>query len=167
MVSCYFILNSAEFSRLSYNGRHAQAFSGNGIYRNKPQYAGIVNNGPIPPGLYYIVDRESGGLFGPLRDFFTGRDEWFALYRQDGTIDDEMFINGVRRGEFRLHPIGPARTSLGCITLQSHTEFDRMRSYLLQAPVTTITRTRMRTYGTVSVGYTSMPSLLPHGHAYA
>jgi hypothetical protein len=40
--------------------------------------------------------------------------DWFALFADDGTIDDNTLCNHVRRGEFRLHPrhIG---ISQGCI----------------------------------------------------
>ena len=111
----------------------------------------MPNNGAIPVGRYYIVDRQSGGTLGPLKDFFTGRDEWFALYRDDGSVDDETFVNGVRRGEFRLHPIGPARTSLGCITLQFEREFDAMRRAFLATTTSTIPSTSTTTYGVVHV----------------
>lgn len=66
--------------------------------------------------------------------FFTGsnRNEWFALYRDDGLINDETFVKGVRRGEFRLHPIGPSGISKGCITLYSQSDFKILASALLR-----------------------------------
>ncbi len=151
MVTCYFHLNGERFTEFFYNGVPCAAFSGNGTHRNQPSSTAEPNNGAIPLGRYYIVDRRSGGTLGPLRDWFTGRDEWFALYRDDGTVDDETFINGVRRGEFRLHSIGPARTSLGCITLQYQSQFDAMRRVMLATTTSTIPRTGITTYGTVQV----------------
>jgi Protein of unknown function (DUF2778) len=167
MANCYFILNSQTFSPFTYDGASCTAFSGNGPHRNNPDSMAVPNDGPIPSGQYYIVDRQSGGTLGGIRDFFTSRDEWFALYRDDGTIDDQTFIDSVRRGEFRLHPIGPARTSLGCITLQHKSEYQKMRKYLLAQPVAYIPATGTRTYGTVSVGMPAMPPVLPEGQAYA
>ncbi|MBN3801774.1 DUF2778 domain-containing protein [Paraburkholderia sp. Ac-20336] len=41
----------------------------------------------------------------------------FALYRNDGVIDDVTWINGVKRGQFRLHPADGQDVLLGCITL--------------------------------------------------
>nr|WP_254058708.1 tlde1 domain-containing protein [Yersinia pestis] len=35
------------------------------------------------------------------------------LVRDDGKIDDYTWINNVERGNFRLHPIGPMRVSMG------------------------------------------------------
>lgn len=88
------------------------AFSGLGKSANKRQFVCLKGAGPIPPGGYYIVAREPGGLLGPLRDLFNVRSEWFALYADDGKVDDEMLCNEVKRGSFRLHPKGtwlPAR----------------------------------------------------------
>ncbi|MCR9003713.1 DUF2778 domain-containing protein [Rahnella perminowiae] len=51
-------------------------------------------NGPIPTGKYWIVDRPRGGVRSRLKEYEkhirTGNDysSWFALYRQDGLIDD-------------------------------------------------------------------------------
>lgn len=151
MVTCYFYLNGEKFTDFFYDAVPCRAFSGNGSHRNRPSSTDVPNNGAIPLGRYYIVDRESGGTLGPLRDYISGRDEWFALYRDDGTVNDETFINGVRRGEFRLHPIGPMRTSLGCITLEYKREYDAMRRALLATAKGTIPKTTIRTYGIVQV----------------
>ena len=151
MVTCYFYLNGEQFTEFFYDCVPCRAFSGNGAHRNKPSSTAVPNNGAIPLGRYYIVDRESGGSLGPLRDYFSGRDEWFALYRDDGSVDDQTFISGVRRGEFRLHPIGPSQTSLGCITLEFKREYDAMRRTLLATSTRSIPRTGITTYGTVQV----------------
>ena len=152
MVNCTFILNGMPFTTFTYDGRRCTAFSGNGPHRNNPGSENVPNNGPIPTGRYYIVDRQSGGTLGPLLDWIADRDIWFALWREDGALDDQTFVDGVRRGEFRLHPKGPRGISLGCITLEYRSEFDLMRAYLLAQPVSHIPSTRTRTYGTVDVG---------------
>jgi hypothetical protein len=79
--------------------------------------------------VYYIVARQSGGLIGPARDWLLGRDEWFALYRDDNAVDDWTFIRSVKRGLFRLHPLGPRRMSTGCVVLLYREEFDRLRQH--------------------------------------
>ncbi|WP_082716174.1 MULTISPECIES: tlde1 domain-containing protein [Burkholderia] len=62
-------------------------------------------------GWFYDFAREYG--------YGTNRSQWFALYRDDGKVDDETIINAVRRSAFRLHPIGPHGRSDGSITLAS------------------------------------------------
>jgi hypothetical protein len=91
-------------------------------------------------------------VLGPLKDFMLSRDEWFALYADDGTIDDQTFIHSVRRGEFRLHPLGPRRMSTGCVVLQYASEFALLRTHLRAAPPAYIASIGIRTYGTLSVG---------------
>lgn len=152
MTDCYFNLNGEMHSSFVYDGVRATAFSGNGPDRNNPGSGAVARNGPIPPGSYWIVDRASGGTLGGLRDLISHRDQWFALYRDDGSIDDETFYDGVRRGEFRLHPIGPLRMSIGCIVLEYATEFDALRTYLKAQPLQLIPGTATRTYGLVAVG---------------
>lgn len=156
MPACTFTLNGQQFSAFVCDGLSYTAFSGNGTHRNNPNSGAVAGNGPIPPGRYFIVDRESGGRLGSLRDAFTGRGDWFALYRDDGVIDDQTFIAGVRRGEFRLHPLGPSGTSLGCIVIQSPPEFTSLRARLLAAPAVHVPRTTIRHYGTVQVVTTPM-----------
>ena len=153
IASCTFRLNSQLFTQFTYDGVHCTAFSGNGPHRNNPTSGNVPNDGSIPPGRYHIVDRQSGGRLGPILDWITDRDIWFALWRDDGTIDDSTFVEGVRRGEFRLHPKGPRGISLGCITIEYHGEFDALRTYLLAQPTMHIPHTKTRTYGTVDVGY--------------
>ena len=153
IATCTFLLNGQLFTRFNYDGVNCTAFSGNGPHRNNPASGNVPNDGSIPTGRYYIVDRQSGGTLGPILDWIADRDIWFALWRDDGTIDDSTFVDGVRRGEFRLHPKGPRGISLGCITLEYRSEFDTLRTYLLAQPVTYIPDTMTRTYGTVDVGY--------------
>ena len=110
----------------------------NGDATNRAESANIPDIGPLPPGRYYIILRGLGGWYTQTKDsvnaFFTGsnRNEWFALYRDDGLINDETFVKGVRRGEFRLHPIGPSGISKGCITLYSQSDFKILASALLR-----------------------------------
>jgi hypothetical protein len=153
MADCSFVLNGALFTEFIYDGVHTRAFSGNGPHRNNPASGNVPNDGSIPTGRYYIVDRQSGGTLGPILDWIADRDLWFALLRDDGSIDDSTFVDGVRRGEFRLHPKGPRGISLGCITLEFRSEFDILRAYLLGQPVAYVPLTKTRTYGTVDVGY--------------
>jgi hypothetical protein len=150
MVNCTFVLNRLTTTSLITPIGWLEAFSGDGRHRNNPEGEAVADGGPIPPGSYFIVDRKSGGLLGPARDFVLGRDEWFALYRDDGKVDDATFIGGVQRGLFRLHPLGPRRMSTGCIVLNKADDFARLRKYLLSAPLT-VTQSGMHAYGMISV----------------
>ena len=132
------------------------AFSGDGAGKDNPNDAGIVDVGPLPPGRYYVVDRGSGGLFTHIRDFFldhaygTDRSKWFALYNST-TKDDWVFVNGVKRGNFRLHPHGPRNLSEGCITLADPVAFDRLRGHLKASSQIAIPGGKGFAYGTVDV----------------
>ncbi|WP_246881177.1 DUF2778 domain-containing protein, partial [Pantoea ananatis] len=109
-------------------------------------------------GRYFIVERPSGGTLRPLRERFlkevygTDRSTWFGLYRDDGKIDDYTFIQGVKRGNFRLHPIGPLGLSEGCITLVHPIQFSYLRDMLLKyGPTLNIPGSQLKAYGTVQV----------------
>lgn len=139
LLQCYFHLNGGKWATLSVPGvGFFPAFSGNGSATNNPDRANLPDIGPIPPGRYYILLRGLGGWYTQTKDsvnaYFTGsnREEWFALYRDDEIINDETFVNNVRRGEFRLHPIGPSGVSKGCITLYSQSDFKVLASALLR-----------------------------------
>jgi hypothetical protein len=131
MSNYEFSLNGKLLSRITGPSGTYVAFSGNGPHRNNPSSTGVADGGPIPQGCYYIVERPSGGIFGPIRDRVLHRDAWFALYRSDGTVDDQAFVDGTRRGAFRLHPLGPLGISTGCVVLQHPAEFERLRSALV------------------------------------
>ncbi|WP_062124962.1 DUF2778 domain-containing protein [Paraburkholderia monticola] len=157
-ASCTFTLNRRSTSTLVCAGfGSVTAFSGNGRHINSPDSTNVANAGAIPKGMYYIVDRESGGHLGWLWDGVkdlgadTHRAEWFALYRDDGAIDDWTLIDGVRRSNFRLHPVGRYGESDGCITLSSREQFKALRSYLKTQPPAFIPGTVTRYYGTVEV----------------
>jgi hypothetical protein len=152
MAACTFILNHDRLSTLITPVGMFAAFSGDGPHRNNPASVAVPDGGPIPGGMYHILDRRSGGRLGAVRDWALGRDHWFALYRDDGTIDDFTFVDKVSRGMFRLHPLGPRRMSTGCIVLQYPSEFDRLRAYLLAEPAEQVRGTAMRSYGILSVG---------------
>ena len=112
-VACTFKLNRKSTSQLVCPGVGSfPAFSGQKEGRDNPAMVSKADIGPLPLGRYYIVDRQSGGRLGWLRDwasrhYSVDRNEWFALYRDDGVIDDATSVGGVSRGAFRLHPIGP------------------------------------------------------------
>lgn len=133
-----FYLNKARWAPLDFPGvGRFPAFSGMGEFRNQPGCAYLRHNGALPHGRYWIVDRPTGGIRTQFREglasLFSSNTlrEWFVLYRDDGTVDDFTFIDGVKRGNFRLHPMGPNRESQGCLTMQSQTEFTLLRNMLL------------------------------------
>jgi hypothetical protein len=156
-VFCTFKLNNRETSALVCSGYgEVQAYSGHGKGRNNPNDVTEVGVGAIPPGTYYIVDRQSGGLFGWFRDELgphigtTDRRLWFMLWNPHG--GDTTMINHVRRGNFRLHPDGPLHQSDGCITLSSPAEFDRLQRHIrMSAPDLPIPGSLMKAYGRVDV----------------
>lgn len=157
-VECYFTLNRTRMSALICPGfGSVAAFSGGGKYINNPGATTVKDDGPLPTGTYYIVDRQSGGRLGLVWDFFkdlragTQRSQWFALYRNDEKIDDYTSIQGIRRGAFRLHPVGYVGISEGCITLPNHTQFDQLRTFLKSQQTRTIPGTSINYYGTVVV----------------
>ncbi|MGF6787431.1 DUF2778 domain-containing protein [Paraburkholderia sp. 35.1] len=157
-AECYFTLNRRLISVLTCKGfGNVSAFSGKPAHVNNPADTAVAESGPLPQGLYYIVDRQSGGhlgwLYDLLKDAWSDVDHstWFALYRNDGVIDDWTFINGVKRGNFRLHPTGRWGESEGCITVTDQSQFDRLRSFLLSHPTRKIPGTTLQYYGTVLV----------------
>ena len=151
MKNCRFVLNGQPLSDFVCGSSKFPAFSGRGGNVNKRIAACVPNKGPIPPGEYYIVDRQSGGFLGPLKDFLTDRDRWFALYAIDGSIDDETFCDKVKRGQFRLHPEGPLGISEGCITIKNKTDFDKLYIQLKNTEVELIPSIGIKAYGKVVV----------------
>ena len=154
-----FIINDAEFSSLMiYGVGEYVAFSGKGAYRNQSGCGAIQGNGPIPAGQYWVVDRPSGGTLSRgwtrAKDLVIGsnRSEWFALYRDDGMVDDYTWINGVKRGSFRLHP---GTVSEGCITLPRHSDFRIIRNSLLHASTVPVRNTGLKAYAVIEVIHTS------------
>ena len=138
MFRCTFLLNGEPMSALKMTAFSFPAFSGLGGSVNRKSAACSPGHGPIPPGAYFIVDRQSGGRLGPLLDKWTGRTEWFALYAADGRIDDEAWCDAVLRGSFRLHPKGPRGISQGCVTLDQQADFNHLRAVLRSVKPTTV-----------------------------
>mgnify|MGYP001373449575 CR=1 FL=1 len=130
------------------DGTTADVFSGTGDHVNNPLSTDQSGKGPLPTGDYYIVSRSSGGFFGKVKSWFTGRNEWFSLHRQDGTIDDYTTVNGVERGLFRMHP---GTRSAGCVTFCSYDQFTSTRNLLLNSANGTIPNTNTTYYGTLTV----------------
>ncbi|MEX9254412.1 DUF2778 domain-containing protein [Pseudenterobacter timonensis] len=158
MITARFALNGLPTSILSVAGvGNFPAFSGQRYGRNNVTMASRKKIGPIPPGRYFILSRKSGGRLGSLRNFYldniygTDRETWFALYKDDLQIDDTVFVEGVKRGNFRLHPVGPAGLSEGCITLSHQSDFDYLRQALLDTTMIQVPCSSFKAYGTVTV----------------
>ncbi|KMW71382.1 hypothetical protein TI10_21155 [Photorhabdus luminescens subsp. luminescens] len=157
-ITCTFTLNGMPTSILHCIGVGSfPAFSGQKYGRNNAYMTTVQDIGPLPKGRYFIVGRQSGGRLNAIRmwvlkNFYgTDRETWFALYRDDGKINDETFIEGVKRGNFRLHPIGPRGLSEGCVTLTQQTDFDYIRAALLKTTMIPIPGSSLKAYGTIKV----------------
>ncbi|HEX8589427.1 DUF2778 domain-containing protein [Pseudomonas sp.] len=155
---CTYVLNGEPLSELTCEGKTYEAFSGNSAtYVNDSRYQDIVNSGPLPLGRYYILDRESGGMMGwirePVKDLFarTNRSEWLSLYRDDGVVDDLTSVNNISRGAFRIHPVGPQRISQGCVTLNSELAFEELRTFIRNMPGEVLEGTSIKFYGVLEV----------------
>jgi hypothetical protein len=148
-----FTLNGQPMSSVvGPDGVATPAFSGLGESKDDPSKTGDAYSGPLPTGSYYIVDRPSGGLLGKIKDFFRPeKGTWFALYRNDGKIDDSTTVNGTVRGSFRLHPKGPLGISEGCITVNNQSDYIRLSFQLMSAKPANIPGTSIRYYGTMEV----------------
>lgn len=151
MIDCKFELNNKPMSTFWCGATQFLAFSGLGAHVNQRLSACVLNAGPIPPGTYYIVDRESGGVLGPLLDRIKGRTNWFALYAIDNRIDDHAYCNEVERGNFRLHPKGPYGISKGCIVINDPAKYSYLRLILKSSKLTPIPGTKHSAYGKVVV----------------
>jgi len=135
------ILNGADYSPFELYGVGVfMAHSGRGEYRNHSACGSIPKAGPLPLGKYWIIDRLEGNWFAQkrleIKDMARrglgispfGKSDWFALWRDDWSIDDRTWIDGVSRGNFRLHP---GNVSEGCITIAHNSDFARIRSALM------------------------------------
>mgnify|MGYP004710584527 CR=1 FL=1 len=136
-LTCSFKFNGKLRSFLTCHGLGSfPAYSGHGHCIDNPRCSDVPNIGPLPPGRYFILDRGGGGLLSHIRDRalaqldYSDHRQWFALYRDDAHVDDVTFINGVRRGAFRLHPDGPLHYSEGCLTVAKRDDFDKIAKYL-------------------------------------
>ena len=151
MRNCTFELNGKPMSTFKCGVSSFPAFSGIGKHINRRFSACITNKGPIPPGTYYIFDRQSGGLLGAFYDMFNDRSNWFALHAIDGKIDDETYCKEVKRGAFRLHPKGDVGISRGCITIESRTDYQFLRTVLRNSPPQAVPGSTLKAYGKVVV----------------
>ncbi|WP_369834613.1 DUF2778 domain-containing protein [Cronobacter dublinensis] len=157
-----FTINNADFSPLLIYGVGTfMAFSGDSTYRNRGGCVALPDKGPLPPGRYLIVDRPQGGAGSRIRTQVidawnsvagvpSDHTQWFALYRADGLLDDYTWINEVKRGNFRLHPVGGQGLSLGCITLQHSSDFALIRDALLATNKVVMSK-GILTYGEIEV----------------
>ena len=127
MIDCKFELNNKPMSTFWCGATQFPAFSGLGKHTNQRVSACLVGQGPIPPGDYYIFDRQTGGTIGRFRDMFNDHDTWFALHAIDRKIDYVTYCNMVKRGAFRLHPKSGLGVSEGCITIDSPKDFLYLR----------------------------------------
>lgn len=156
-VRCTFLLNNKNISALNCSGFGAvEAYSGQKQGRDNPADTTMTDIGPLPPGTYYLVDRQSGGWLGWARDWFAGHTlstdhtKWFMLWNPNG--GDTTMINGIQRGHFRLHPEGPRRLSEGCITVVSPFVFDNLQRFIRsQNAALPVPGSALRAYGTVDV----------------
>ncbi|THJ35186.1 DUF2778 domain-containing protein [Lampropedia aestuarii] len=130
MIKCTFLLNDQPMSLFDLGGRSFPAFSGLGVHVNRRSSSCVADQGPIPIGEYFLLDRESGGRLGKIYDALNGRRDWFALYADDGRVDDKTWCEQVERGAFRLHPKGPLGISQGCIVINEPSEFSQLRLIL-------------------------------------
>lgn len=134
---------------LEISGLSLPAFSGMGAMRNRRTHMCIPDQGPIPVGTYYILDRQSGGKLGFFYEKVKA--DWFALYAKDKVIDDQRYCAGVLRGQFRLHPKGPMGVSRGCITVEQQADFALLSRLLKQTEMQPIPGTEFLTYGIIDV----------------
>jgi hypothetical protein len=80
----------------------------------------------------------------------TDRRKWFMLWNP--RTGDMTNINGVQRGQFRLHPAGDLELSEGCITLVNSAEFELLQRFIRKSPPSLpVPGTTLRAYGTVTV----------------
>lgn len=155
---CTFVLNGQSTSLLQCSGIGAfPAFSGRDKGRDNPRATDQETVGPIPKGTYYIVDRMSGGHLGWLRDLWseygwgtTDHTQWFMLWNP--ATGDTTWVGKIKRGAFRLHPIGPLGLSEGCITLAHVEDFKQLAAFLhKRGPDLIVPGSTLKAYGTVDV----------------
>ena len=118
-----------------------RVFSGDGIHRNNPDSVDVPDEGPIPPGRYYVIKRQSGGTMGEFYDIIyniwndNDRRKWLAFIAIDDKIDDSTTVKGVVRSNFRMHS---GEHSMGCITFMDKTVFENVRNFILDTDAKTV-----------------------------
>ena len=116
-------------------------FSGNGDGKNNPDNVGNKDNGPIPPGKYYVIKRQSGGIRSQIEDWTyklwndNDKTQWLTFIAIDDALDDQKEINGVFRSSFRMHY---GTRSLGCITFLDKEVFEKAREFILETESRTV-----------------------------
>ena len=122
---------------------------------------------PIPPGLYYITERESGSIKNVIQNWAleqwrsahgvtNDKSKWFSLISAE-TKADTIYINNSSRGSFRFHPLNSDGSghSAGCVTFYSYNDFHYVRNALLDTRNTTILNQKnvgnVTAYGTLRV----------------
>ena len=119
----------------------SRVFSGNGDGKNNPDNVGNKDNGPIPPGKYYVIKRQSGGIRSRIEDWTyklwndNDKTQWLAFIAIDDALDDQKEINGVFRSSFRMHY---GTRSLGCITFLDKEVFEKAREFILETESRTV-----------------------------
>ena len=151
MINCMFELNGKLTSTFKCGAKSFPAFSGYGKHLNRLISACLAGEGPIPPGTYYIFDRQSGGVLGSFYDMFNDHSDWFALHAVDMKIDDVTYCNKVKRGAFRLHPKGMRGISEGCITIEKKSDFHFLRTIIRGNTPIAVPGSTLKAYGTVVV----------------
>ena len=151
MLDWTFELNNQPMSTFKHGAISFPAFSGLSEHVNRRVSACFLNQGPIPPGTYYIFDRQTGGLLGPLRDMLGKHSDWFSLYAIDDKIDDEVNCEKVKRGNFRLHPKGIYGISQGCITIENAADFQYLQAILKSSKQEPVPGSKLLAYGKVAV----------------
>lgn len=96
--------------KLYHNGKYiSSGYSGKGRGKNNPSLQNVAGIGPIPAGLWRIVNVYNSKNVGP----FT-----ITLHKIDSVIDDKDDV--TNRGAFRIHGDSiraPGTASKGCIIL--------------------------------------------------
>ena len=147
-----FELNDQPMSTISQGSALSYpAFSGKGEYANRRSTMCVPSLGAIPVGAYYIVDRQAGGRFGQIRNLFSDRKDWFALYAIDADIDDETYCDKILRGQFRLHPKQGYGVSEGCVVVNSMADFRTLRTILKSNNPIDVPGSALQAYGMVVV----------------
>ncbi|EMM2471256.1 MULTISPECIES: DUF2778 domain-containing protein [Enterobacterales] len=151
-----FVINDAHDSPLSFAGAGTfLAFSGDGIYRNRGACDMKPTAGPVPAGKYWIVNRPEGGLRSHVnagvRDRYNQvmNGATFRHRRDDWGIDDDTWNEGVKRGNFRLHPGALSKEG---ITLLHASDFAMLHNALLKTPQVDVPcMSKLKAYGTIEV----------------
>lgn len=149
MLEAKFKLNNRDLSRLVIGDRSFPAFSGHRHHTNRAASQCRKDQGPIPKGNYYIVDRATG-LLQQLGALLSAKRDWFALFAVDENVDDFVRCQNVFRGQFRLHPLGEEGTSLGCVTVVSHSDFEVIR-ILIKSQAPKLIGNDIKAYGILRV----------------